>query len=96
MFCWGLVEREFPRPQMRDMKCRVTKKHTYANARQIQGIRLRMHSESIGLNEQLPASPFQRDTTQKSQCKRKYEVTVLANVIFHKVRYFIYTGREFQ
>ena len=37
------------------------KKHTYANARKIQGIRLRTQIESIGLNEQLPVSPFQRD-----------------------------------
>ena len=44
-------------------KCNV-EKQTCANTRQIQGIRLRMQSDSIGLNEQLPVFPFQRDTTQ--------------------------------
>ena len=42
----------------------IIKKYTYANARQSQGIRLRLQSESIGLNKCLHASPFQRDTMQ--------------------------------
>ena len=40
------------------------KKHTFTNERQSQGIRIRLQIESIGLNEHLPVSPFQRDTTQ--------------------------------
>ena len=40
------------------------RKYTYVNARQSQGIRLRMQSESKRQNENLHVSPFQRDTTQ--------------------------------
>ena len=43
-----------------------TKKHTYTQTRQSQGIKIRMQSESTGLNEQLPVSPFQRDAMQKN------------------------------
>ena len=50
------------------------KKYPNTNARQSQGIRLSYRRKSKRQNEQLPVSPFQRDTTQKSQYKRKYEV----------------------
>ena len=71
------------------------KKHTYANERKSQGIRLKLQSNSTGLNEHLLVSPFQRDTIQKSQCKRKHELTALSNVIIHESEMF-YLHRQQQ
>ena len=47
------------------------KKCTYVSARQSQGIRLRLQSESKGLNESLPALIFQRSTIQTKSMQRK-------------------------
>ena len=40
------------------------KKYPNANARQSEGNKAEMQSKSKGQNEQLPVSPFQRDTMQ--------------------------------
>ena len=42
----------------------LIKKHPNTNAKQSQGIRQRMQSDSKWQNEQLPVSPFQRDSMQ--------------------------------
>ena len=67
-----------------------------ANARQSQGIRLRCRASWKGkINNFLYLFSKEIQCRQR-QCKRKYEVTGLSNVIIHKVRYFIYKGSEFQ
>ena len=50
------------------------KKHTYANKRQSQRIRIRLQSESTGLDEQLPVLLFQRSTMQTKSMQEEVQV----------------------
>ena len=73
----------------------IIKKYPNTNARQIQGIRLRWRASRRAKINTFLCLLSKETQYRQSQCNRKYEVTVLSNVIIHESEVF-YLHRQQQ